>query len=147
MMPWESWPARLALTQPEATARASSSEAPAALSSAAPMRVRRSAWTIGMGFLKMPAREYGSCLLSGGHRLKRLERGQGQNIHAAMPALGVLRPRFHCAGNGAGRPAQETVNLDVQLVPIARGLFEAFPRIIGATFTLNRSLRPPLTPA
>src|ERR1043166_1413661 len=47
--PCESWPARLALTQPTATAWASSSDAPEALRRAAPMRVRRSAWTIGIG--------------------------------------------------------------------------------------------------
>src|SRR5689334_23526752 len=50
MIPCESWPARLALTQPTATARASSSDAPAPRSRAVPMRVRRSAWTIGIGF-------------------------------------------------------------------------------------------------
>src|SRR5215468_10730493 len=50
MMPCESWPARLALTQPTATAFASSSEAPAALKSAVPIRERRSALTIRMGF-------------------------------------------------------------------------------------------------
>src|SRR3954453_1399862 len=49
MMPCESWPARLALTQPMATALASSSDAPAAFNKAVPIRVRRSAWTIGMG--------------------------------------------------------------------------------------------------
>src|SRR5690242_2384443 len=56
MMPWESWPARLALTQPTATAVASASDAPAAFNSAVPMRVRRSAWTIGMGFPRNRAR-------------------------------------------------------------------------------------------
>src|SRR6266404_2789495 len=64
-MPCESWPARLALTQPTATAPASSSDAPAALSSAAPMRVKRSACTEGMGFSSPEARaKSGSCLLS-----------------------------------------------------------------------------------
>src|ERR1700722_5017601 len=67
MTPCESWPARLALTQPVATAPASSSDAPAALSSAAPMRARRSAWTIGMGVPRDQCpRESGSCLLSPG---------------------------------------------------------------------------------
>src|SRR5262249_20073779 len=45
---------------PLATALASCSDAPAACRIAAPMRVRRSAWTIGMGFpQKMPARKAG----------------------------------------------------------------------------------------
>src|SRR5262245_3849459 len=47
-MPCESWPARLALTHPTATASASSCEAPAARSSAAPIFVRRSAPTVGI---------------------------------------------------------------------------------------------------
>src|SRR3954447_14172097 len=65
--PWESWPARLALTQPLATASASSSEAPAARRSAALMRVRRSAWTIGMAFPRHGALNR---LLVGSHGLK-----------------------------------------------------------------------------
>src|SRR5262249_44286562 len=48
MIPWESWPTRLALTQPVATASASSWDAPAARSSAEPIWVKRSAGTVGM---------------------------------------------------------------------------------------------------
>src|SRR5882672_3064387 len=48
MIPCESWPARLALTQPMATAFASSCDAPAARRRAVPIFVRRSAWTVGI---------------------------------------------------------------------------------------------------
>src|ERR1700761_7441648 len=65
MMPWEAGPARFALTQPPATALASSSEAPSALSSAALIRVKRSAWMMGMGFpLSAPACEAGLVVTS-----------------------------------------------------------------------------------
>src|SRR5262245_16035790 len=56
MTPCESWPARLALTQPTETAAASSSEAPEARSRAMPILVSCSAWTIGMGILRSMAR-------------------------------------------------------------------------------------------
>src|ERR1017187_668191 len=83
MIPCESWPARLALTQPTATALASSSDAPAALSSAAPMRVRRSAWTIGMGVpLATPARERGLLLV------------EGRMVSKRWPVSNDLKPEF-----------------------------------------------------
>src|SRR3979411_2744599 len=99
MMPCESCPARLALTQPVATALASSSDAPAALSSAVPIRVRRSAWTIGMGFpLGMPARYAGlvHCRLptwsqSGGRRARAEYPPQACHRH------GLARGGFHPA--------------------------------------------------
>src|SRR6266545_2428508 len=94
MMPWESWPARLALTQPTATDLASSSDAPAALSIAAPMRVRRSAWTIGIGFPHgMPARKAGLVRCRRQHGLKAVAGEQAQNIRTG-----------HAAGTVARRP-------------------------------------------
>src|SRR5690242_4481698 len=102
MMPWESWPARLALTQPDATAWASSSDAPAALSSAAPMRVRRSAWTIGMGFLKMPAREGGSCLLYDAASSQTAEARARPECPCRHAGDGPHPARFHRAGYATG---------------------------------------------
>src|SRR5690242_7026006 len=107
MMPWESWPARLALTHPEATACASPSEAPAALSSAAPMRVRRSAWTIGMGFLEMPAREDGSCLL--------VEAASSQTAEARA------RPECPCRHAVDGPPAPVSIARETGQEPLFAG--------------------------
>src|SRR5471032_3204827 len=94
-----------------ATALASSSEAPAARSRAAPMRVRRSAGTIGMGF-PVPARaKGGSCLLplasvvlSPAHGLKAMVGGQvagDRNREAAPPPSrqqGFHYAELACAG-------------------------------------------------
>src|SRR4030081_116665 len=92
MMPWESCPARLALTQPVATALASSSDAPAALSSAVPIRVRRSAWTIGMGFLMAcPPDMRVLFIVACQHGLKAVAGEQGQNIRPSHVIGTVLR--------------------------------------------------------
>src|SRR6202020_2990158 len=116
MMPWESWPARLALTQPAATALASSSEAPAALSSAALIRLKRSAWMMGMGFpLSTPALDAGlvvaslvvsaSWSQSGGRRARAKNEwpvaarsGRAFGFHTAELTPGQTPPT-------AGRPA------------------------------------------
>src|SRR5215831_21109987 len=104
-MPWESWPARLALTQPVATASASACDAPAALRSAAPMRVRRSAFTIGMAFphSNVPHGGCGSCLFWLRHGLKEISRTQ-RDLRAKPPCdvMGAMQSgeasaaaRFH----------------------------------------------------
>src|SRR5277367_2205138 len=92
-MPWESWPARLALTQPTATALASSSVAPAALSNAVPIRLRRSGWTIGMGFpLEPPARDAGLACCQGASSQTPCARARPENrdrhAHSARQVLG-----------------------------------------------------------
>src|SRR3982074_1079903 len=97
----ESWPARLALTQPVATALASSSDAPAALSSAVPMRVRRSAWTIGMGPPHcMPARKAGLVCCRRQHGLKAVAGEQGQNVRPGHATGAVLRVADFIRRNG-----------------------------------------------
>src|SRR3984885_9132082 len=101
MIPWESWPARLALTQPTPTALASSSDAPAALSKAAPMRVRRSACTIAMGVpLATPARERvllvvaGAWSQSGDRRASGKYRNAGAGRIARITSGGIGVPRL-----------------------------------------------------
>src|ERR1700730_7993618 len=100
--PCESWPARLALTQPTATAPASSSDAPAAFKSAAPMRVRRSAWTIGMGFPQTTARvRGGSCLFAGAWSQSRLPIAITPRPILVCKFMGAMQRRHLPA---AGRP-------------------------------------------
>src|SRR5262245_41641573 len=90
-MPCESWPARLALTQPTATASASSGDAPAARSSAAPILTRRSASTVG---ITHPLRVFGSGELSP-------PAGQGDSV--------TLKP--HAAPGSAPNPARRCLSL------------------------------------
>src|SRR5213080_4930188 len=95
--PCESWPARLALTQPTATASASSSDAPAARSSAALIRVRRSAWTIGMEIsstFERPRERRVLLVAARQHALKAAAAGQAWKYpvsHAAGTVLDGLR--------------------------------------------------------
>src|SRR6478735_10243611 len=125
--PWESWPARLALTQPEATAWASSSDAPAAFSSAAPMRVRRSAWTIGMGF-PQNARVGQRVLLVVGTVSSQTGGLRARPESLDRHAVALIPERIPPRGTGPGRPAQE-------IVKAPDG-----PSVIGVTFTLRKGL-------
>src|SRR3984893_17346616 len=96
MTPWESWPARLALTQPTATALASSSDAPAALSRAAPMRVRRSACTIAMGGpLSTPAHERVLLVVVGTWSQSDDRRASGKISKSGAAASAAAPFRFH----------------------------------------------------
>src|SRR5581483_3755450 len=99
MTPCESWPARLALTQPTATAVASSSEAPEARSSALPILVRRSAWTVGMGSPPVDgSRARGA---DGGQRFRTISEGVQRNFRGAAVHGAGCKGAAHCADVGA----------------------------------------------
>src|SRR5260370_4171904 len=107
MVPCESWPARLALTQAVATALAYSSDAPAARSSAVPMRVRRSAWTIGMAFHRGRPRERRVLLVVAGSMFsKRWLESKGRISGWPCRRHGLMRCEFHRAKPAAALPGK-----------------------------------------